>query len=147
MLFRSDTMRIINILPTLNGKDSFKIFKDDILREHVLINDIRTLEVLFTKAMKRSQLIFNDHTFRKSYPGIRRTPINKALFEVWSTLMAKLNDDEFESLLSNKEDFLHEYSHLLVDSSFNYAISRDSLKFQSVKDRYEKLSGLLKKYI
>lgn len=145
--FLSDTMRIVNILPTLNGKDSFRIFKDDILREHVLINDIKTLEVLFTKAMKRSQLIFNDHTFRKSYPGIRRTPINKALFEVWSTLMAKLNDEEFESLLLNKEDFLQEYSHLLVDSSFNYAISRDSLKFQSVKDRYEKLSGLLKKHI
>lgn len=144
--FLSDTMRIINIMPSLNGKDSSRIFKDDILRDHVLINEYSVLENLFTKAMNRAQLIFKEHTFRKSYPGIRRTPINKALFEVWSTILAKLNDAEFVKLHLNREAFLEKYSQLLNDTSFNYAISRDSLKYQSVKDRYEKLSGLLKEF-
>lgn len=145
--FLSDTMRIINIIPSLNGKDATRIFKDDISRNHVLIKDIAELETLFTKAMERTQLIFKEHTFRKSYPGKRRTPINKALFEVWSTLIAKLNDSEFEKLKDNKLAFLRKYSELLDEPNFNYAISRDSLKFQSVKDRYEKLSGLIKEFI
>ena len=145
--FLSDTMRIINIMPELNGKEGDKIFKDDISREQVLINEIADLEKLFTKTMNRSKLIFAENTFRKSYPGKKRTPINKALFEVWSTLLAKLSEQEFSKLLVNRIPFLEKYKTLLEDDSFNYAISRDSLKVFSVKVRYEKLSFLLNKYI
>jgi Protein of unknown function DUF262 len=145
--FLSDTMRIINIMPSLNGKEGAKVFKDDVSREHVLIKDIAKLEELFTKTMDRAQLIFAENTFRKSYPGKRRTPINKALFEVWSTLLAKISDQEFSKLLDNRTLFLEKYKTLLEDGSFNYAISRDSLKTLSVKDRYEKLSNLLNEFI
>lgn len=141
--FLSDTMRIINIMPSLDGKESGRVFKNDVSRNHVLIKDVAELEKLFTKAMERAREIFADYAFRKSYLGQRRTPINKALFEVWSTLLAKLSDNAFEKLKENKSAFLDKYKNLLEDTNFNYTISRDSLKLQSVKDRYEKLTNLL----
>lgn len=144
--FLSDTMRIINIMPNLEGKEASKIFKDKISRNDIRINHILTLEAKFKIAMDRAIKIFGVHAFRKSYEGIRKTPINKALFEVWSTLLAQLNDDEFNCLISNKGAFLENYSELLRDTNFNYAISRVSLKHQSVNDRYEILSSLIKQY-
>lgn len=145
--FLSDTMRIINILPELNDKEAAKVFKDDVFREHVLVSEVTHLEDLFEIAMERAQIIFSEHTFRKSYPGKRRTPINKALFEVWSVLLAKLSVKEFGSLNEQKLAFLEEYETLLEDNNFNYAISRDSLKAFSVKERYEKLTVLINKFI
>lgn len=145
--FLSDTMRMINIMPTLNGKEGAKIFKDGISREHVLVNQINELENIFTRAMVRGKIIFGEHAFRKSYPGKRRTPINKALFEVWGTFLGKITEEEFKKLERRKFDFIKEHSEILEESNFIYVISRDSLKLQSVKDRYERLSKLLNKYI
>lgn len=145
--FLSDTMRIINIMPSLNGKEGGKVFKDEVKKEHVLINEISVLEERFIKAMERGKEIFSEHAFRKSYPGKRRTPINKALFEVWGTLLGKLTTKEFNNLQKRKSEFIERHSVLLEDLSFNYAISRDSLKALSVKDRYEKLSDLLNEFI
>ena len=144
--FLSDTMRIINIMPGLNGKEGAKLFKDGISKDDVLINDISKLEELFIKAMDRTKIIFGEHSFRKSYPGRRRTPINKALFEVWSTLLAKLSDVEFENLTNNKEHLIDKYKGMLEENIFNFVISRDSLKVLSVKDRYEKLTDLIKEF-
>jgi hypothetical protein len=144
--FLSDTMRIINIMPSLNGKEGAKVFKDGVSREQVLIKDISVLEQRFLKAMERAQEIFGEHAFRKSYPGKRRTPINKGLFEVWANLLGQLSNKEFDTLLKNKKDFIEEHSNLLDDEMFIYYISRDSLKFLSVKERYEKLQALLNKF-
>ena len=143
----SDTMRIINIFPYLEGREAKKIFKGEITKEQILVRDIDTLALLFRTAMQRGFLIFGEHAFRKSYEDKRKTPINKALFEVWSVLLSKLTDEEFIKLKANKEIFLNSYKVFLEDSSFSYVISRDSLKFTSVKDRYEKFSKLLGDFI
>lgn len=144
--FLSDTMRIINIMPTLNGKEGAKVFRDKVLKENVLINQVEVLEERFIKAMNRGKEIFEEHAFRKSYPSKRRTPINKALFEVWGTLLGNLPEEKFQKLKNKKDEFIQKHSILLEDISFNYAISRDSLKFISVKERYEKLTKLLNEF-
>jgi Protein of unknown function DUF262 len=144
--FLSDTMRIINIMPSLNGKEGTKLFKDEVKREHVLVTDLAVLEGQFTKAMKRAQEIFGNHAFRKSYPGKHRTRINKGLFEVWANLLGQLSNKEFEKLKENKADFIEKHSRLLDQGEFIYVISRDSLNFLSVKDRFEKLLVLLKEF-
>ena len=145
--FLSDTMRIINIMPSLNGKEGAKVFKEDVKKEHVVVKEISILEERFIKAMIRGKEIFDEHTFRKSYPGKRRTPINKALFEVWGTLLGNLTDNEFNNLKKRQAEFIERHSVLLEDINFNYAVSRDSLKTLSVKDRYETLSALLNEFI
>jgi hypothetical protein len=145
--FLSDTMRIINVMPSLNGKEGLKVFRDGISKEHILLNEISILEERFVRSMIRAREIFGEHAFRKSYPGKRRTPINKALFEVWSVLLGNLTDKEFHNLNKNKSEFIKKHSEILETDNFIYIISRDSLKFSSVKDRYEKLSELLNQFI
>ncbi len=145
--FLSDTMRIINIMPSLNGKEGVKIFKDEVKREHVLINEISVLEERFTKAMTRAPQIFGEHAFRKSYFPKRKTPINKGLFEVWGNLLGQLTDQQFDNLVSNKTSFIEKHSALLDDDNFIYLISRDAQKSPSVKSRYEKLWALLNEFI
>ena len=150
--FLSDTMRIINIMPNFQSKESNRLFKEEsdkkesITKESILIQNIDELESLFTKGMIRNKQLFGKHAFRKSYGKKRRTPINKALFEVWTVLLSHLNDNEYDMLLNNKKDFLSEYHRLLDDNSFNYIISRDSLKSNSVQERHKQLTSLLKKY-
>lgn len=99
--------------------------------------------------MKRAELLFGRHTFRKSYGRNRRTPINKALLEVWTSLLSKLSDSEFKKLNSKpiKQAFLEEYNLLLDNNTFNYLISRDSLKYQSIQERHRQLSLLINKHI
>ena len=150
----SDTMRIINHLDNLsleNIKNEFKYEKNrDINQLYLSIRKVKSIEVEkdFELAMKRAKMIFGEHTFRKSYQGKRRTPINKTLFEVFSNLLINLDEDDFFTLMKNKKDFLQEYKeeHLLkID--FAYMIGRDSHKVFSVKQRYQELSELLEKYI
>lgn len=153
--FLSDTMRIINLMPDFNSKQSEKFFReestkrDGITRDDVLISDTDELERLFINGMKRAELLFGRHTFRKSYGRNRRTPINKALLEVWTSLLSKLSDSEFKKLNSKpiKQAFLEEYNLLLDNNTFNYLISRDSLKYQSIQERHRQLSLLINKHI
>jgi len=141
--FLSDTMRLINIMPNLDQLEFKKLSKTGIKVEDVVFTDIKLLTSMFKLAMSRGQAIFGEHAFRKSYEGKRRTPINKALFEVWSSLLSQLTENHYNNLLKNKKEFLKQYYKFLDDSTFNYAISRDSLKFNSVKERYDKLSSIL----
>lgn len=144
--FLSDTMRIINIMPSLNGKEGAKVFKEEVKKEHVIVNEISILEDRFKKAMLRAFNIFGQYAFRKSYYPNRRTPINKGLFEVWGTLLGQLTDIQYKKLVINKNTFIKKYSLLLDDDSFIYLISRDAQKSPSVKSRYEKLAALLNEF-
>jgi len=144
--FLSNTMRIINLMPSLNGKEADRLIRDGITADQIIVREINILEESFLVAMQRANLLFGEHAFRKSYPGIKRTPINKGLFEVWGNLLGKLSSEDFESLLQFKDKFMKDYIDLLESESFSYYISRDSLKFQSVKERYERLLSLLNKH-
>mgnify|MGYP003289583353 CR=1 FL=1 len=144
----SDTMIILNSLPELDSRelnkriDSGKINNESIR----IIKEDEVIDV-FKKAMDRCYKIFENHAFRKSYVGLKRSPVNKSLFETWSNLLACLSDEEFSILLSNKNEFLKAYKPLLDDSEFIISISRDSMKHTSVRLRFEKLNNLLRQFI
>ncbi len=144
--FLSDTMRIINLMPSLTGKDSLKVIPDEAAKSKIIITDIWKLRQLFISGMERSEKLFSTHAFRKSYGSKRRTQINKSLFEVWSVLLSQLDDKQFVKLTKNKKEFFNQYFELLEDVNFVYTISRDSLKFLSVKFRFETLRNLLNTY-
>ncbi|WP_063060430.1 DUF262 domain-containing protein [Nocardia sienata] len=58
---------------------------------------VRELEETFKSAMINAYTIFGDHTFRKWPRGsVRRSPINRALFETWSIAVAKSERDDLE---------------------------------------------------
>lgn len=143
--FLSDTLKIINVIPNLHSKELNKI--DGNLEEDIKVNDIEILRNNFIIGMNRSFIIFGEHAFRKSYGNRRKTPINKALFEVWGVLFGELKEEKFDLLKKNKRSFLNEYrDSYLKDYKFNDIISRNALKHSSVIERYTELSNLIDKH-
>lgn len=145
--YLSDTMIILNSLPNLNTRELSKSQRNG----NISISDIKPLsfdeiKIKFRNAMNRSYLIFDKHTFRKSYGSNNRSSINKSLFETWGVIMANLSNEEFETLRSNRKQFLQDYIPIISSSDFQIAISRDSMKNTSVKNRFEQFNELVKKY-
>ena len=149
----SITMRIINILNEISFekvRGEFKYEKnidlDELYRSIKKIN-IKKLITDFELTMTRNRKLFGAHTFRKSFPGKRRTAINKTLFEVFGNLFLDLDESRFNQLLENKKEFLDEYTEIfLLTTEFSNMIGRDSHKVSSVKERYIKLNDLINKY-
>lgn len=145
--FLSDTMQIINAYPNFDTVDMRKLCK----RGNVEIDSINKIspedmESLFIIGMKRSYELFGKNCFRRSYGDKRRSPINKALFEMWGSLLSKISKNEFEKILLNIKAFKDEYHLLLNDVVFQNLISRDSWKYASVQKRFEIIDNLIKKY-
>ncbi len=143
--FLCDTMRIINIMPDLPNNELKKIFKDNSPMPNFRFKDIEVLKERFITGMQRAYQLFGAYTFRKSYEGRRRTPINKTLFEVWGNLLADLSKDEFEPLLFDKDNFLKKYNILLDNQQFGNLMSRDSWKYSGVQLRRDLLKVLIGK--
>ncbi len=149
----SITMRIINILNDMSFEKVRKEFKyeknvdlDELYRSIKKIN-IEKVIIDFELTMKRNRKLFGAHTFRKSFPGKRRTAINKTLFEVFGNLLLDLDESRFNKLLENKKEFLEEYrEQFLLTTEFSNMIGRDSHKVSSVKERYIELPKLINKY-
>lgn len=145
----SDTMIILNAMPDFYTKEFKKLQERhkgmDVISLITILLDDDIVEK-FQKAMIRAQKLFGASAFRKSLPGRRRSPINKALFEVWGVLLAGISETKFQSLLANKNRFFEDYGKLLAQPEFVVAISRDSMRYNSVKDRYMKLTNLIDTY-
>jgi len=152
--YLSNSMRIINTFDNFSLEriqDEFKYEKKidyNLLYESIKFKNLNKITLDFDNAMKRAKEIFGEHTFRKSYPGKRRTPINKTLFEVFGNLFSALSHEEYQNMKKNKKEFLKDYKEeFLLKTDFAYMIGRDSHKVFSIKQRYEGLSQLIKKYI
>lgn len=144
--FLGDTMVILNSYPEFKDREIYRLEKmEELDLRTVKVERIETLGVIFRIAMKRARLLFGKHAFRKSYDEKRRTPINKALFELWCSILAVMDEDAFGKLRNNSL-FMTDYYHLLDDDKFNVYISRDSWKPTSVRRRYEIINELIKKY-
>ena len=95
--------------------------------------------------MNRAEELFHGHAFRKSLPDeSRKSPINKSLFEVWSSVLSSLTYDEYQKLLLNKRDLLKVYKEALGDLEFLDAISRHSSTPKGISDSYSKIQRMVK---
>lgn len=144
--FLSDTMVILNSYPVFRDREILRLEKMEGLDLKVVRKEkIEVLEVIFRTAMRRAKQLFGSHAFRKSYGDKRRTPINKALFELWCSILAVMDDAAFGKLRGNNQ-FMFEYNKLLDDDKFIVYISRDSWKPTSVRKRYDMINELINKY-
>lgn len=144
--FLGDTMVILNSYPEFSDREILRLEKMEGLDLSSIKNDrIDNLEEIFKLSMRRAKSLFGTHAFRKSYGDKRRSPINKALFELWCSTLAVMDDNDFNKLRSNSQ-FMEEYNKLLDDEKFNIYISRDSWKPTSVRKRYEIINDLIRNY-
>ena len=145
----SDTMIIVNAVPNLDTRELKKQTSKKgatIDLETIVPLSIDSIEKSFILGMNRAYKLFGNHAFRKSYPGKRRTPINKSLFETWGVLLSEINAKQFETLYKNKLIMMADYEKLINDFDFVIIISRDSMKPTSIKKRFDIINNLIQTY-
>lgn len=111
--------------------------------------DLDFIETAFDEGMKTAVKIFANDAFRKRFhKKDKRKPINKALFEVWSVLLSKLNTNEI-SILNNRSKSLKEkFIHLLnSDEDFNKAITSGTGDKSRVRKRFSEINKIIQSTI
>ena len=103
----------------------------------------------FISAMVLSKNIFGEWAFRKAdqYPE-KKKPINKALFEVWSVLLSKLNNEE-KNRLEKKKDILFEKFVDIIqnDPEFYSSITTATGNKGNVAVRFSEIETLIKEVL
>jgi len=102
----------------------------------------------FKAAMKTAKAIFNNFAFRKVYnTQERRKPLNKALFEVWSVLLAKLSDEQRNILINNKNVLFQSFIDTLneKENPLNRSISTGTGDRLNVVNRFAEIDTIIKK--
>ena len=152
--FLSDTMIIVNNMPTFNNREFKRLTEQDkegkeqrVNIQDIIVTDRNLIKTYFKKAMTRSYQLFNEHTFRKSYGNNRKSQLNKSLFEMWGVLLSQLTDIEFAQLVNQREQLMLDYQQFINNNDFQLAISKDSMKHASVKYRFDTIKELINKNI
>lgn len=102
----------------------------------------KQIKTCFTKTLNTCYEIFGKFAFRRMPDQIRRRSISKALFETWTSIVAKLPDDQMQLLVARKEDIYQRYMPMFTNDEDFYK-SIGSGKTAAVKKRFEKIQCLI----
>lgn len=104
------------------------------------------LSINLQKAMNTYITIFGSKRFGRTLTN--RCRLNSALFEVWTSELGKLNDNERELLISKKSDFKSIYQQFLdEDNVFNSSFTRSTSNKSAVETRFNKIHNLIQKML
>ena len=105
----------------------------------------KEIEKDFDKAMTTAYGIFGDDAFRKrSNPSHYRRAVSRALFEVWSVHLARLDPGQITDVLADRERVKEQSMQLLnLDRDFDRAISYSTGLPQRVQKRFAAIGELL----
>jgi len=113
----------------------------------------------FTTAMERSYAIFGqiraegpnsepkNYAFRKRPANGRRSPISKALFEVWSVQLEALSDEEFAALQKRKTQLDEKFVNELETQEFERAISYATGGVTRVRERFGAVERIIREVL
>ena len=99
----------------------------------------------FIHSMQLNLEIFEVHAFRKieRHPGSRRKPLNKALFDVFSVILSRLESSQMEKLKAQKKMLKEGLISLLDDEIFYTSITSSTSDKRRVTYRFTKVSQLV----
>lgn len=106
---------------------------------------IEDLSKNFAKTMLSAKRILGKWAFRKYYGSqYRLSPINKALFEVWSVHIARLSPENIDLLVQRKDLLMEKFSRIMLhDSDFSASVSVGTGDASKVKRRFGKVGELI----
>lgn len=122
--------------------DSFLLHAMDNLNR-IPEHSLNELAATFLASVATVRSIFGRYAFRKFYErGGRRGPINKALFEVWTTCVRTYDPELLET---HKEKIISGFIDLLSEPSSNFAraISVGTGSYNAVSTRFTAVQDLL----
>lgn len=125
--------------------DSFLNRVMDSVNSGIIRSSIQEIVGDFDRAMKAAYAIFQNDAFRKRYSiNGRRKPINKALFEVWSVLLSKLEEDELDFLITNRNLVIEQFINVLnTDDYFNQSITSATGDKSRVRKRFTEIRNII----
>ncbi len=133
--------------PARYTRQDFDVFLRDAMRNlnQLDAKDVAQLESEFKRVMKAAFMIFGEHAFRKRYRGqVRRSPVNKALFEAVAVNIARRSDEEISALCDRRPEVLRAFSAMLEDRNFERAISQGTGDPGKVRLRFTEIDGTLR---
>lgn len=101
------------------------------------------IEKNFKRAMDSNKALFGNNAFRKMFEDGRRRPVNKALFEGWSSLVVGLNKDQLDKLLTKNDVLIQSFIVLCADKNFQNELSASDRN--SFRNRIQRLKDLVEK--
>jgi len=107
---------------------------------------LKELKTKFFKAIDLSYQLFGDHLFSRSITKATNYRLNSALFEVWVSELAKLNQKESTALIQNKDKLIAHYIDLLNDDDFYRSIVSSTSGKGAVDQRFTSITTLISHY-
>lgn len=135
--FICDTMIAVNKSPDNLKNSGIK---------NIRIENVKNICLQFERGMQRAHDLFGEYAFRRSVPGCRKTPVNKSLFEVWGTILARMKSSTFDELINDKQNFMKNYESYISDHKVELALSRNSWMKSSVELRFQRAYELIEDY-
>lgn len=150
-----DRELVVRVLAFMHlGVDEYKKFNElDGFLVHAMatlnkVSDdaLHTLSKNFLQNLEKVDAVFGRHAYRKMYSiGGRRSPFNKALFEVWTTTVGPYS---LSALEMRRDDILEDFVHLTNSSDpFARSISSSTSSFNAVSTRFRLIEDLLKQVL
>jgi hypothetical protein len=109
--------------------------------------DLEAYEAHFKQAMLRSHKVFDNQAFRKRNDSGRRSPVSKALFEIWSVQLGSLSDEDFQTVLERKDQLEEKFVDLLDQQDFDRAISYATGSVNRVQTRFGAIERIIREVI
>ncbi|MGZ0079747.1 DUF262 domain-containing protein [Methylomonas sp. BW4-1] len=107
-------------------------------------SELKKIERDFVESLKKVRAVFGRYAFRKfTQRNGRRSPLNKALFEVWTVSVRNYTQDQ---LILNKDRIIDGFIELISswDNSFSRSISSGTSSSWAVITRFGAIDKLLK---
>ena len=100
--------------------------------------DLDQLRTDFVRGMTNGYAVFGEHAFRKwPWDAVRKSPINRALFESWGTVLA---DSDETAVRSVSEDLVNRAREMMTnDLEFINSISGSTGDVRNVRTRLSKV--------
>jgi hypothetical protein len=107
--------------------------------------ELRDLETRFRRTQVDCYRLFGDLAFRKQKRAVqRRSPINRALFEVWSANIGALTPAEVDRLVERRADLKRRFLSLLDEADFEAAISFGTGDPRKVRLRFSRVEEIIR---
>lgn len=109
-------------------------------------DDCNNLIINLEKSIKCYEGIFGNTRFGRGFT--LRAKMNSALFEAWTSELARLSDNQCAQLVSNKDRIIENYKMLLIhDNDFKKSIISSTAGKGAVETRFSRIHTLIQNHI
>jgi hypothetical protein len=110
--------------------------------------ELRRIEQRFFRSIQTCNLLFGRQMFSRSIAfSDNKIMLNSALFEVWTSQLARLDALQLRNLETNRTRLLEKYKELFQDVRFDKSVTQGTADYGQVQERFSKIETLINQFI